>query len=61
MPRYVLAALIVVFLALLACGKADPTSSAKCASQATGDDCGTCCKAEGRNGHRWINGKCECL
>lgn len=61
MSRHLSAVLIVVFLALLACGKADPASTAKCAGQTTGEDCSKCCTAEGRNGYRAVNGKCECL
>ncbi|MFO0569240.1 MAG: hypothetical protein U0263_26510 [Polyangiaceae bacterium] len=61
MARHVTALLIVLVLALLACGKADPASTAKCASQTTGEDCQKCCTKEGRNGYRSVNGRCECL
>ena len=61
MKRHVLAVLIILFLALLACGKADPASTAKCATAGGGADCEKCCKHEGRNSYRAVNGKCECL
>ena len=61
MSRIVLAALIIVFLALLACGKADPASTAKCATPDAADDCQKCCSREGRNSYRSVNGRCECL
>ncbi len=61
MTRNALALLMLLLLALLACGKADPASTARCASQSTGEDCQKCCTKEGRNSYRAVNGKCECL
>lgn len=61
MSRNVLALLILLVLALLACGKADPTSTAKCASAGPPEECQKCCTAAGRNGYRAVNGACECL
>lgn len=61
MSRHALAALILLVLALLACGKADPASTAKCAASGPPEECQKCCTAQGRNGYRAVNGKCECL
>ncbi len=59
--RSATAGLIVLVAALLACGKADPSSTAYCKGAPSGDECGECCKTRGKNSHRYIQGKCECL
>lgn len=65
-PRRVLAsfALLGSLLGVTACCNTnpDPTSTAKCASQPSSDDCSKCCTAQGRHGHTFVTGSgCKCM
>jgi hypothetical protein len=59
-PRHVVALLLVLVAALLACKKNEDATKA-CASQSSSEDCQKCCQGQGSNGHTYVNGKCSCL
>ncbi len=51
---------LVALLALLACGKENPTATAACTATKNSSACNSCCRANGTNGHVWSSGKCSC-
>lgn len=58
--KHVVAVVIVLVGALLACKENEAASSA-CKSQPDSDECEKCCKAQGSNGYTYVNGECGCL
>jgi nitrous oxide reductase accessory protein NosL len=58
--RHLLAALLVVTIALLACKKNEDATKA-CENQGSSDACEKCCTGEGSSGYTYVNGECSCL
>ena len=58
--RHLLAALLVLTVALLACTKNEDATKA-CESQGSSDACEKCCEGEGSSGYTYVNGECSCL
>ncbi len=58
--KHLVAALLVVIAALLACKKNEDATKA-CTGQGSSDDCEQCCQKQGSSGHTYVNGECSCL
>jgi hypothetical protein len=58
--KHLLAALLLLLLALLACKKNEDATKA-CQGQGSSDACEKCCEDQGTNGYSYINGECSCL
>lgn len=50
----------LVSAGLLGCAE-NKAATGKCKSAKSSDDCSACCKENGANGHKYINGDCACL